>query len=148
MWNSKKSIYLSLALTVVFAIGALVLCALMPHISKLYITALGDPPHFQIVLLTIYYLFAAFSLYALYLLVRLLTHLLKGRVFTDENVRILRRLSWCSFIVGLIMFAGCYWFPLMIIFAMAFAFIGLMLRVVKHVMAEATRIRRENELTI
>ena len=72
----------------------------------------------------------------------------EGEVFIPENVSILRLLSWCCIAAGLVcLFSALYYMPFLIVSAAA-AFVGLILRVVKNVFAEAVRLKDENDYTI
>ena len=85
---------------------------------------------------------------ALYGLWRLLRNISEGEVFIPENVSILRLLSWCCIAAGLVcLFSALYYMPFLIVSAAA-AFVGLILRVVKNVFAEAVRLKDENDYTI
>ena len=98
-----------------------------------------------------FYPCAAFGYVTLYSLIRLLTNIRRGDVFTLRNVAYLRRISWCCFAVAAIALAVAILYvdivPFLLV-AGAAAFVGLMLRVVKNVMQQAVEIREENELTI
>lgn len=70
------------------------------------------------------------------------------RFLSRENVSILRLLSWCCIAAGLVcLFSALYYMPFLIVSAAA-AFVGLILRVVKNVFAEAVRLKDENDYTI
>ena len=91
---------------------------------------------------------AIFGFITLYSLIRLLFNIKKQEIFINKNVTYLRMISWCCFAVSLItLIAGVFYIPYCFI-AIASAFIGLMLRVVKNVMQNAVEIKNENELTI
>jgi hypothetical protein len=95
-----------------------------------------------------FYACAPFAAAALYMLIRLLTNILREQVFILTNVRYLRLISWCCWAVALITLAGgCFYFPLFIICA-SMAVVGTLLRVVKNVVHAAVALREENELTI
>jgi len=71
-----------------------------------------------------------------------------GRVFINENVSYLRYISWCCFAgAALCIISGFYYVPW---FApgIAAAFVGLIIRVVKNVVAEAVALQDESDLTI
>ena len=95
-----------------------------------------------------FYPCAAFAYVALYSLIRLLLNIKGKEVFVAQNVTYLRRVSWCCFAVSAITLVGSVqYFPFLVV-AVAAAFVGLMLRVVKNVMQNAVEIQNENELTI
>ena len=72
----------------------------------------------------------------------------KEVIFTEENVKLLAAIRNCCagiFVVCLV--AGCFFFPLFLIVAIL-GFLGLMMQVLKQVMAQAVIIREENDLTV
>lgn len=79
---------------------------------------------------------------------RVLTSILKGEIFTDKMVFAMRLLSWCCGFVAVDCVVAAFWDPSFLIFAVGAAFMMLILRVLKSVMAKATEIKNENELTI
>jgi len=88
---------------------------------------------------------AAILLYCLY---RLLRHIELEQVFITTNVEYLRRISWCCFAGSVICFASIpYYFPWCFV-AVAAAFMGLIVRVIKNVIAQAVELKNESELTI
>ena len=82
------------------------------------------------------------------MLLKLLFNIKKGDIFITANVKYLRRISWCCFAVAAITFVGGIFYVPFGFIAIAAAFVGLMLRVVKNVMQNAVEIKTENELTI
>ena len=151
MWNFKRSITLSIAVS--FIIGALLaLCtfALPSFIIWYFDTAHSiEPP--QILYKTVlicFYICLPSAFIALISLLKLLFSIKVGEIFTNANILRLRILSWCCFAVSLItLICGWFYYPLLLIAATA-GFIGLILRVVKNVIYSAKILREENDLTI
>jgi hypothetical protein len=84
----------------------------------------------------------------LYSLFRMLNRIQRGIVFTSTNVVDLRRISWSCFVGALIaIIAASYYLPWVFI-AIAAAFMGLIVRVVKNVVAEAVALKEEADFTI
>jgi hypothetical protein len=99
--------------------------------------------------LGMYYACCVPALAALFLLDRLLTNIRKGQVFTEENVKALRAISWCCFAEAFILAAAALYFaPILLAVSAAVAFFGLILRVVKNVIAAAVALKAENDFTI
>jgi len=71
-----------------------------------------------------------------------------GQVFINENVAYLRYISWCCFVGAVISIASGFYYVPWIAPGIAAAFVGLILRVVKNVFAEAVALREESDLTI
>lgn len=71
-----------------------------------------------------------------------------GLVFTEISVSIIRFVSWCCLILAAIILFAQVFHPTAFIFALAVAFLGICLRVVKNVIEAATAIKNENDLTV
>ena len=89
------------------------------------------------------------------LLIALLRLVLRGEVFTDSSVSLIRAVSWCCMLCGGLSTAlGIVGALLENVFLFAFlaAFaailLGICLRVVKNVIETAMEIKHENELTV
>ena len=155
MWNKDKSIGLSIAVSFTFL--ALLTIGLFagPFIVNLWFEIyrgfdpnLSAMKHLLTIFVCAFYPSAIFGFITLYSLIRLLFNIKKQEIFINKNVTYLRVISWCCFAVSLItLIAGVFYIPYCFI-AIASAFIGLMLRVVKNVMQNAVEIKNENELTI
>jgi hypothetical protein len=95
-----------------------------------------------------FYPCAVFAYVALYCLLKLLFNIKLDNTFITQNVGYLRCISWCCLGVTVITaIGGCFYLPFGVI-AIAAAFMGLMLRIVKNVLQSAVEIKEENELTI
>ncbi len=82
-------------------------------------------------------------------LIRLLLLVKKHQVFTDKAVSCLRTISWCCFIEAALCLLTIKVVPLVHLGAAFVAgFLGLVLRVVKNVIEEATALKAENDFTI
>lgn len=155
MWNRKRSVTLSIAVCFVFAVILTMGLFLGPWAVKMWFSLYRglDPDGEDLRnLLTLFkvcfYSCAPFAYITLYSLLRLLLNIKGDEIFVNENVRALRRISWCCFAVALITgLGGVQYIPFLFI-AIAAAFMGLLLRVVKNVMQSAVIIKTENELTI
>lgn len=146
MWNSKKSVDLSLvacyglALILTIAV-AIFLFGDVGTIEQNLVFNLG------------FLGCATFGYLALYGLIRLLLNIKKGQVFVRENVTYLRRISWdCFGVAGVAVVGGFLYKDLPFTFFLLMAFIaaaiGLVLRVVKNVMEAAVELKTENDLTV
>jgi hypothetical protein len=97
----------------------------------------------------LYYACCVPAIAALLLLDRLLSNITKGKVFTEENVKALRAISWCCFAEAFILaIAALYFAPILFAVAIVTAFFGLILRVVKNVIDAAVALKAENDFTI
>lgn len=149
MWNSRRSILLSKICVVIF-MGALLYVAIR---APRLVAWLMDMTRAVLVgkswpfLATIYAgcIPAAALLVCLYML---LHRIAQGDVFVQKNVASLRIISWCC-IVGAVICAvsAFYYFPWFIV-AIAAAFVGLIVRVVKNVFDRAVALQIEADFTI
>ncbi len=147
-WSKSMSLWLSIF------VCWLVLCAdaaalfFLPRIVAGYLAWTAGESASYTLLLAVLYTVAAVAALICGALLRLLYNIRRGDVFTDANVRLLRVISWCCYAVAALfgVLAFSHLFALLI--AVAAAFFGLILRVVKNVVAEATEVKRENDFTV
>lgn len=147
-WNSDRSLHLSIWCTRL-AMALVIVCGVLtPKIVNWYLLvavksqALGQP------LMVAVLASCVPAMAALLCLHQLLTNIGKEEIFTDENVALLRRISWCCFAVAAIMLVSCRYYLVFLCVSVAAAFMGLILRVVKNVIQQAVILKAENELTI
>ena len=151
MWNKDKSLFLSRVIVKVCYVLLAVSCFVAPVMVRYYDdavnAALGLPSVFVPLLVTLYCAVPAAGA-AIYCLDRLLTNISHEKLFINKNVSYLRIISWCCFIEAavFIYFSCLKVFALMIV--LAFAFLGLVLRIVKNVFQQAVSLREENDYTI
>lgn len=103
-----------------------------------------DPVGFYIV----FYTCAVLAFTALFFLNKLLSNIKNEKIFIEGNVTIIRILSWCCYLVGIVMAIYSFWVYPFIVIAAAAAFFGLIIRVLKNVFAKAVELREENDGTI
>ena len=69
-------------------------------------------------------------------------------MFVTRNVESLRRISWSCIAGGLICFvSGFYYIPWFVV-AVAAAFMGLIVRIVKNMVAQAVELKSDSDYTI
>ncbi|MBQ8741546.1 MAG: DUF2975 domain-containing protein [Clostridia bacterium] len=155
MWNRKRSVTLSIVVCFIF-VGILTAALFLgPWFVKTWFTVYrgwaenGEAMNNMLTLfVACFYPCAAFAYATLYSLIKLLFNIKKDEIFINSNVKYLRRISWCCFAVAVItLIGGVFYLPFLFV-AVAAAFVGLMLRIVKNVMQNAVAISEENELTI
>lgn len=149
MWNAKQSIVLS-KICVIASIAVLLLFLLIaPWTVKwlLSYSLVARQANTNLFLATIYCggIFLFFMLYSLYVL---LFNIEKKKVFINNNILYLRRISWCCFAGGVIALTSSLYFFSWIFIAIAAGFVGLIVRVVKNVIEEAVVLKEENDFTI
>ena len=148
-WNEKKSIALSKIGVLLFMLLILAAAAADPWLvawlvdySQVYLA--GKEPLFYLTL----YTSCVPALLLLHELYRLLQRISGGAVFTAENVKGLRRISWYALLGSGICLASALYYLLFVLIAFAAAFVGLIVRVVKNVFAQAVELQHEVDYTI
>lgn len=148
-WNENKSVAFSRLCTALFAV---LLAAVDVGAGWMYpVAAQLLAPGQCIALFLLFYLCSVPAWAALWGLWSLLGNLKRGRVFIPENVRQMRRVSWCCFIVSALCLTGTVTvgMPLAeLVLAAAAAFMGLIVRIVKNAFEQAILMKDELDLTI
>lgn len=155
MWNRKRSVTLSIVVCLMFVGVLTALLFLAPWLINVWFTvyrgwkengaAIQDV---STLFIACFYPCALFAYVTLYSLLRVLFNIKKEDIFVSSNVKYLRRISWCCFAVAIITLVGGFFYVPFLLIAVAAAFMGLMLRIIKNVMQNAVEINEENELTI
>lgn len=146
MYNSLVSAKLTRIITWVFAGLLLVLMVLADLLLKWFFGP--NRADTIIKILITFYTCCPAAWCALYCIHKLLTNIIHENVFIQKNVSYMRILSWCCAFVALACFVAGFFYVPFFIFSLGAAFMMLILRVLKNVMAAATKIKDENELTI
>jgi hypothetical protein len=149
MWNGEKSIGLSKFCIVFFICALIILVVSAPWLTHWFVgfssNDLGGTESFFMATI---YLGAIPAAYLLYNLLTLIRRIEAGQVFIAGNVECLRRISWSCFIgAGLALVSAFYYIPWAFVFVAA-AFMGLIVRVVKNVVAQAVALKDEMDYTI
>ncbi len=155
MWNRKRSVTLSIVVCFIFTIILTLGLFLGPWVVAQWLSvsrglsvALPTIKEILTIFCVCFYPCSVFAYITLYSLLRLLFNIKTDGIFIPQNTKYLRRISWCCFAVAAITFIGGLFYIPFLFIAVAAAFVGLMLRVVKNVMQSAVEIKAENELTI
>lgn len=148
-WSKDNSILLSKICVWVFAAGALLCAAMLPSALDGIVTRRGMEVRTGSTLaLASFYSLMVPTAVALWSLYRLLHNISREQVFVEANVRCLRVLSWaCYLAASICLLSAAYYIPFLFVALMA-GFMGLILRVVKNVFAEAVALKQENDYTI
>ena len=146
-WTSEKSLKLSRILTIAVLAFAVIILFLIPIITVWYDSVSGKEPIMP-VLTVCFYLCDILAVIALWELHILLRNISKQELFTDRNTRCVRIISWCCFGVAAVFALLTFWRLLALLVAFIAAFAGLILRVVKNMLAAAAELREENDFTI
>ncbi len=153
MWNQDRSLFLSLTIVRAFAVIIPILCVCAPWMVRWYdltnLDKIGlvDGPVFLPLLICLYLAAVCGEVCVIFLL-KLLHNIRAEQVFIPENCKYLRIISWCCLLAAIPFFAFGFWRFISFIVAMAAAFFGLILRVVKNVFVQAVALQEENDYTI
>lgn len=153
MLKIKKnvSVTISLVLAWIALAGIIIVAGAVPFFGELFIKYMSPVAVKRYVPGLILLILALVTVgVADILLILLLRKVRQAQVFTPTAVALLRGISWCCFVECVILMAkGCLLvMPGIIIVAAVAAFLGIVLRVVKNVIEEATAIKSENDFTI
>jgi hypothetical protein len=144
MWNGEKSIALSKLCIRIF-MGLLVATVVSaPWLTRWFLdysqaAAIGTEPFFFATI----YVGCIPASYLLYSLFRLLNRIEAEQVFIPENVERLRHISWSCFGGAVVALASTFYYVPWLFVAVAAAFMGLIVRVVKNVVARAVELQEE-----
>lgn len=146
MYTSHNSAKLTRIITYFFAV---LLLGLMVFANMLLHWFFGPNREETILkILITFYLCCPAAWCALFCIEKLMKNIIHEDVFVQANVKYMRVLSWCCAFVALACFVAGFFYVPFFIFSLGAAFMMLILRVLKNVMAAATEIKNENELTI
>jgi hypothetical protein len=149
MWDDHKSLILSEVFVILFMVLLLACAILAPRFVALFvqISALAFSAGKSLFLITIYTgcIPAGALLVCLYIL---LNHINAGNVFIKENTACLRYISWCCFAGAAISFASALYYVPWLAIGVAAAFMGLIVRVVKNIVAKAVSLQDDADYTI
>lgn len=147
--NAPRSIVITEILVVVIMGGLLLFDIFLWPISGLYLE--HRQIHSETIRLTLVIVFYGVSVFAwvlLYKLFRLLRNLKRGNVFVEQNVGILRIVSYCCLAIGILCFAGGFFYRPLFFVAAAGLFMTLIVRVVKNVFHQAIEMKDELDYTV
>ncbi|MCL2785471.1 MAG: DUF2975 domain-containing protein [Propionibacteriaceae bacterium] len=151
-WDSRKSILLSIIVTwTALVLAVAMIPALIPLLRSIRFPGANGTDRF--VLLTAYPLFICLGcgIATLIILLGLLSDIRKGEIFTLNNVRRLRLISYFGFAIMVACIIGAFIaipFPLFIFLAMVAGFLALLMRVVKNVIDSARLLKEDADFTI
>lgn len=94
------------------------------------------------------YILLALAFICCIVICMLLLHIRRGHVFSAKTASFIRFISWDCILIAVIFATAQYFHPLAYVIALAAAFLGLCLRVVKNIIEEAITIKDENDLTV
>lgn len=147
-WSRDNSIVLSKVFILAFAGMAILSAVWLPAALDGIVRRRGWDMEERVYFLTSFYSLMVPAAIALGYLYRLLVNIGRDEVFVDANVRCLRRISWACHLAAAICLVSVFYYLPFVMLAAAAGFMGLILRVVKNVFAEAVSIKQEHDFTI
>ncbi|NLW92536.1 MAG: DUF2975 domain-containing protein [Syntrophomonadaceae bacterium] len=148
MWSGKRSIGLSKFCVLVFMGLLMGTVVVAPWLTAWFVSFSQTMQGAESLFMATIYIGAIPAAYLLHNLLQLLRRIEAGQVFITENVECLRRISWCCFAgAGVAAVSGFYYLAWLFVFVAA-AFMGLIVRVVKNVVAQAVALKDESDYTV
>jgi len=149
MWNDSRSIKLSKICTILFMVLLVACLVTAPWlVARLFVMSQPAQKAGNVLFLATIYIGSVPAAALLAFLYALLHKIGTGRVFISANVAYLRYISWCCFAGAAICIASASYYVPWAALGIAAAFMGLIIRVVKNVVAEAVALQDESDLTI
>lgn len=148
MWNKSKSILLSIFCTRLFMLLVVAVVCFASPIIHWYFSRTPNMEEVYPTFQAIVYVCAVPAMLLLVLLDRLLRNIRRQVVFVKQNITLLRAISWSCIAVGLATCAAGFFYVSFFLVAIAAAFCGLIVRVVKNVFEQAMELKAENDYTI
>lgn len=147
-WSKDRSVALSKICLWVFALCLLALDLGARRFSAWFVQARLMRWQLGALLTITIYSGSVFAWLCLYGLWRLLGGVSRGEVFTAENVRHMRLISWCCMSAALICFlSAAYYLPFAFV-GVAAGFVALIVRIVKNAFQQAIDMKDELDLTV
>ena len=153
--SNRTSSIISLAFAIALVPALIYLLFRLPHFVSVLLNvheAIGDDGVLatweRTCMLVDTYAMLLVAFAAVALLIVLLRSTLSEKVFFERTLRTLNWLSLCCFVEGLLFVYIAFYFTAALCLTLAAFFLGVSLRVVRNVIAEAMRCKEENDLTV
>ena len=147
-WAKSRSLLLSQAFVLFFALLLAALDLGSFRIVRWFGRLRGLPEQNCAGILAILLLCSVFGWILLWAMWKLLRKLRQGQVFTQENVGLLHRVSWCCAVAAGLCAAGCFFYLPFLVAVAAAAFMSLIVRTVRNAFQTAVRMKDELDLTV
>lgn len=147
-WNRDNSIILSKVCIGAFVCAGIACMVWLPAVLEGIVRRRGWEIEERMFFLLSFYSLLVPAVIALGYLYRLLQNISRDKVFVADNVKYLRRISWACHLASIISLVSMFYYLPFCLVAAPAGFMGLILRVVKNVFAEAVAIKQENDFTI
>ena len=147
-WTEKQSIKLSKGCIYLFALLIVGIIIFMPKFIEAIVPVQAVAPANRLWFIGTLDSCLVVGLGVLFFLNRLLNNLNNDQTFSEENIKLLRVISWLCFLETLILLISTsYYYPWLFVAGVA-AVVGLIVRVIKNVFCQALLIKKENDFTI
>ncbi len=149
MWSDQKSVLLSQIGVLFFAGVLLVVAFSAPWLVRWLIDfSRADLQGTEVLFFVTIYIGFVPAAVLLYSLFRLLRRVAAKQMFLPENVEHLRRISWSCFLGAAVsLLAAFYYLPWLLV-AVPAVFAGLIVRVIRNVVALGVKLQHESDRTI
>lgn len=147
MEHCKKSLMLTLYIDRIALALWVVTIFSIPIIARWY-DMYSNKESIFIQFVVIVYIAMVPAFVILFLLNTLLTNIRRGNIFVGKNVFALKVISYCCFVIAALSLIMTVWRLLALVIFAAFAFVGLLLRVLKNVFEQAVILREESDFTV
>ncbi len=148
MWNSKKSLELTLALVRALFVIFIGIAVAAPFLAKWFCEIGNREPIDYYVFIATFYVCCPSAAVTLINLNKFLVLIKSENVFSAECVKRLRILSWACFSAVPLSIPLCFFFIGAMPIPAAAAFMGLFLRVIKNCFEKGEELKAENDLTV
>lgn len=153
MWSKDRSLALSIILVRALFVFIIMLALCVPVMVHWYdITyteriGLLDGSVFWPLTICLY-IDAVWGELCLWQLGKLLENIRNDKVFTPENCKHLRAISWCCLLAAIPFFVFGFWRYLSFMVALAAFFFGIIIRVIKNVFEKAVDLQDVSDYTV
>ncbi len=158
--SKTLSVKISIVITLLFIAALVFITSTAWNYAEIFFPDSGIESHTAVILFTYGELIFAYT--AAVMLLLLLLNIRKETVFVSANVGYIRLISWMCFAEAVLFFAegivyhnfiteavgSALFLAVFLIIAFACAFMGIIVRVVKNIIEQATAIKNENDYTI
>lgn len=146
--SKRASCTLSQILTAAVFVLLTAALFLLPPVLRFIMDVFGKPESYFLPTLILFYVSLPPAFAADISLHLLLRNVRQEQIFTAKSSVYLCAISWCCMLETVIFFVLGFWYLTLFLLSFAALFIGVILRVVKNVIEEASAIKAENDFTI
>lgn len=135
MKDYKKSVKLSLALTYLLMLAAIVFVITLPFIATWYVEKMKRPADLATVTMLSCYPCVPFAAVFLISLRNFLKNLLKDNILSDKNLSLLKRMVLSLFFAGIIMIVAGFFYKPFFISGGSAMFCALVFKIVRDILS-------------